>query len=265
MAAIAPIGQYANPQDVAAVTDQIDANSALYDQVLRSAANNTIAKQAEIQSLRTSFFNALNSHMANQQELSDLKNQFIAAARTSPNQGDLEEAQGLPTVPTSAGGGTDATTAAPTSGDGSSNNDAVTKATAAARAAGTPSTVLMRARQMLGDQDYIGLCEKFVENLHGQSGLYPTALAAAKSQGLSQDWANIKPGDELFFGAAPENGGDGHVGVYSGNGHIVSATSKGVLDLPISAFNAPVLGYLDNGIGGGGADSSSAGDLSAAA
>jgi hypothetical protein len=94
----------------------------------------------------------------------------------------------------------------------------------------------------MGEAAYRDLCEKFVENAQGQTGQYPTALAAAQSQALRQDFENMKPGDRVYYGAAPENGGAGHAAIYNGDGTVVSSASA--RPTPVTGyFNAPLLGF----------------------
>lgn len=217
---MADIGKYADPQAIDAVNQQIDQGIDVYNTRMAQ-------RRQEVNSLRQQYQLSVQQGLSNHQERMALKQQWYDA---------VDKMMNPPSDPgdTSTNSGVDAT-----SGSGPSMDDA----TQAAKNAGAPNSVLERAKKMLGNQDYIGFCEKFVENMQGKSGMFPSALAAAQSGPLSTDWKNIKPGDEVYFGSAQENGGYGHVGIYSGNAKIVSATSHGVLDLPIADFNAPVLGF----------------------
>lgn len=129
----------------------------------------------------------------------------------------------------------------------SGGDSADVHATAKAVGAGADPSALAWARQNLGRQDYINLCEKFVENAQGKSGQYATALAAwQQQQGRQQtDLSQLQPGDIVYYGAAKENSGDGHAAIYAGNGKVISATSSGVKETPMAGyFNAPVLGFI---------------------
>src|SRR5690348_17209324 len=119
----------------------------------------------------------------------------------------------------------------------------VTSATASALSSGADPANLAWARANMGRSDYIGYCEQFVENANGVTGKYPSAIAAAQAQPLSTDWSQARPGDTVYYGAAPENGGYGHAAIYSGNGKVVSSAANH--ETPLTGyFNAPLLGFV---------------------
>ncbi len=119
-------------------------------------------------------------------------------------------------------------------------NPAVASATTTAVQNGADPAILNNAKKMLGDQNYIGLCERFVEvATQGKSGLYPSAIAAFNAQkGNATDLANAKPGDAIYFAPDASNEGFGHTGVISGNGNMISATNTGVKETPIDKWTA---------------------------
>lgn len=99
-----------------------------------------------------------------------------------------------------------------------------TKALAAAWAVGQMSR-----------QEWNNFCERFIENAYGTSGRYLTAAAGGQAlithrnrpaPGNPFDGAEV--GDLVFFAADASNQNAGHVGIYVGNGEMVSATPGGV-------------------------------------
>ncbi len=127
----------------------------------------------------------------------------------------------------------------------------VAPATATALQNGADATILDKARKSVGVQDFVGLCEKFVElATQGHAGIYPSAIADWQA---NQDKAtqNPKAGDKVFFSANTGNQGYGHVGVYTGNGNFISATNTGVKELPLANWvkstGQKILGFVPNG------------------
>jgi len=84
------------------------------------------------------------------------------------------------------------------------------------------------ALNQIGSQDYYNLCERFIENAYGTSGRYGSAAAAGNALDWGTDPSQADVGDLVFFKPDPSNGGYGHVGIYLGNGEMVSATNKGI-------------------------------------
>lgn len=246
------IGKYADPQKIKIVDQQIAVGQKIVDYQKRQDA-------IEAAAMKKQFDDHVLQHTANVNEIGAMRSRFMQEfgsmqqeqQQEPPPEPEPEPEPAPPAPPSVPEGPTLEDKQGPRTGmqDASvagSNGD-VQAATQAALNAGVPSTILDRARAQMGSQDYNNLCEKFVENLQGKSGMFASALDAAKSGDLSQDWKSIQPGDEVYFDGAQENGGYGHVGIYSGAGNIVSATSHGVKELPINAFNAPVLGFKPNG------------------
>lgn len=130
---------------------------------------------------------------------------------------------------------------------------ATTIATAQAIDAGAKPKSLDTAINKLDDQSYIGFCERYVENVNGKSGVYPSAAVAWEKQ---QDTAvqglqGVKPGDTIYFAPDDSNHGYGHAGIYTGEGKFVSATSSGVKEHPlvdwVKSTGQQILGYIPKG------------------
>lgn len=109
------------------------------------------------------------------------------------------------------------------------------------------------ARAALGDQSYNGLCQKFAEKAaYGKTGLYPTAAAAwndnVQKGNAYSGLDGAQAGDLVYFAPDGSNGGAGHVGIYSGNNRMTSATYNGVQDDGIDNWKKQtgqrVLGYV---------------------
>lgn len=131
---------------------------------------------------------------------------------------------------------------------------AVAPATNTALLAGGNPKILDQAKRYLDDQNYIGLCERFVEKVtKGATGLFPSAIAAWQGQQdkASTDLSQLKAGDSLYFAPDQSNGGYGHTGIYEGNGNMISATNSGVKSTPldkwVSSTGQKVLGFIRNG------------------
>lgn len=127
-------------------------------------------------------------------------------------------------------------------------------ATNLAAQAGADPGDLVIAKQQLGNKDFIGLCERFVEQVtKGATGLFSSASSAFNGQqGQSQtDLSKMKPGDSIYFAADQSNGGNGHTGIYSGNNKFISATDNGVQENDLSQWQKStgqkILGYIPQG------------------
>jgi cell wall-associated NlpC family hydrolase len=95
------------------------------------------------------------------------------------------------------------------------------------------------ARSKVGSQEWNDLCERFVEQAYGTSGVYPTAIDAAREVVKHKGYASLKTapaGALLYFTADETNDNNGHAGIYLGNGRMISARPTGVtverLDTP---------------------------------
>jgi hypothetical protein len=84
------------------------------------------------------------------------------------------------------------------------------------------------ALSQLGAQNYYNLCQRFIENAYGTSGRYGSAAIAGNALMNNQNMEDADVGDLVFFRPDASNGGAGHVGIYLGNGEMVSATNKGI-------------------------------------
>jgi peptidoglycan DL-endopeptidase CwlO len=84
------------------------------------------------------------------------------------------------------------------------------------------------ALSQMGSRDYYMLCERFIENAYGTSGRYGSASQAGNALGWGTDEGQADVGDLVFFKPDPSNGNYGHVGIYVGNGEMVSATNGGI-------------------------------------
>ena len=114
-------------------------------------------------------------------------------------------------------------------------------AVATAIQAGADPKVLNKAKSMLGNQDFIGLCEKFVEQVTGMPQKFASAFAdwqANKNKAIPLSQA--KPGDKIFFAPDASNSGYGHTGVITGPDSMISATSSGVKKSSISKWVSEV-------------------------
>lgn len=70
-----------------------------------------------------------------------------------------------------------------------------------------------------------------------------TALAAWQAN-QARVVTEPQPGDAVYFDAAPDNEGYGHVGIVTGDDRFVSVTYYGVEVYTISGWKAPRLGYV---------------------
>lgn len=116
---------------------------------------------------------------------------------------------------------------------------------------GADPSLLDKARQYLGKNAYIGLCEAFVERMtQGAEGIYRSAIDAwNQHQGNRQtDLSKAQPGDAIYFAADASNRGFGHTGVYMGNGKFISATDNGIRQYDLNDWQKrtgqKVLGYV---------------------
>ncbi len=126
-------------------------------------------------------------------------------------------------------------------------------AAAQAMSSGANPQVLNKAKQSLGNQDFIGLCEKFIETVtQGKSGLFPSAAAAWDSYtktGQAQPGLNgASAGDMVYFKPDSSNQGYGHVGLLDQSGNLISATATGVRAVPLNTWikdtGQQVLGHV---------------------
>jgi hypothetical protein len=84
------------------------------------------------------------------------------------------------------------------------------------------------ALAQMGSRDYYMLCQKFIENAYGTGGQFGSAKAASGALNWGTDEGAADVGDLVFFKPDPSNGNYGHVGIYVGNGEMVSATNGGI-------------------------------------
>jgi hypothetical protein len=84
------------------------------------------------------------------------------------------------------------------------------------------------ALSQLGAQNYYNLCQRFIENAYGTSGRYGSAAVAGNALMNNTSMEDADVGDLVFFRPDASNGGAGHVGIYLGDGEMVSATNKGI-------------------------------------
>jgi uncharacterized protein YycO len=110
-----------------------------------------------------------------------------------------------------------------------------------AMVAGASPKILDKAKQSLGNKDFIGLCEKFIEQVtQGKSGLFQSAVAAwdhyTKSGQASPGLTNAKAGDMIYFAPDKSNHNYGHVGLLDSGGNLISATNSGVKSIPLQKW-----------------------------
>lgn len=115
-------------------------------------------------------------------------------------------------------------------------------------------TNVSNAQSDIGDQQFNGLCERFVEqNTFGKSGLFSSAADAwqgysKQGKAYQDDPENAPAGSMIYFAPDESNSGDGHVGISDGKGNIIAATSRGVAQTPISFWTKMTgqkpLGYV---------------------
>lgn len=130
----------------------------------------------------------------------------------------------------------------------------VAQATSQAVKNGADPTLLAKAQQTMGKQDYLGLCEAFVERItKGTEGIYASAIDAWNKQKpqAQTDLSKIQPGDTVYFGADKSNGGYGHAGVYLGNNKMTSATYNGIKESDLNEWQnqtgQKILGFIPTG------------------
>ena len=104
----------------------------------------------------------------------------------------------------------------------------------------TPSDVTS-AQNNAGSQAYDDYCQKFVEQMTtGHSGIFPSASAAInhyQQEGkLVTNPIGMKPGNLIYFSPDQSNKGFGHVGILTKDNRFISATEKGVEEMPISQW-----------------------------
>ena len=90
-------------------------------------------------------------------------------------------------------------------------------------------------------------CEQYVEqrfNLGNQGATAYAAYLRLAGLGLVHPGPPPEPDDLVYFGPAPANQFDGHVGVYDGGGRFTSVTFSGVQQYPLAGWDAPYLGWV---------------------
>ena len=100
--------------------------------------------------------------------------------------------------------------------------------TAAENTVGKQALAAAWALNQIGRQDFYNLCQQFIENAYGTTGQYRSAAVAGNALNWGTDPSQADVGDLVFFRPDASNGGAGHVGIYLGNGEMVSATNKGI-------------------------------------
>lgn len=138
------------------------------------------------------------------------------------------------------------------------SNPTSNQATTQAIRSGASAGLLEKARQYLGTQEYIGLCQAFVERAtKGREGIYASAAEAwEKQQDKAQtDFSKIKPGDVIYFSPSESNNWYGHTGIYGGGNKFISATYNGIKELDLNDWmkstGQKLLGFISEGEGGG--------------
>lgn len=118
---------------------------------------------------------------------------------------------------------------------------------------GADPLALALAKKQLGEKQYIGYCESFVEGVTGSGWRGASATDAWNRQasaGKTVDGLNgVQPGDAVYF--SDPNQPYGHTGVYAGNNQFISATDNGIQQNDINnwvgATGQKVLGYVPKG------------------
>ena len=95
----------------------------------------------------------------------------------------------------------------------------------------------------------VALCEQFVENAYGKSGILGSAKAGESGAGFHPGGlTGALPGAVVEFAPSADNGDLGHVGLYLGGDLMVSATDSKVTVTSITwwaAHSAPLVGWRD--------------------
>ncbi len=102
---------------------------------------------------------------------------------------------------------------------------------------------------MLGNQDYLDLCEKFVEQVQGSAQKFASAATAWDNQKNKVSGLDgVQPGDAIYFAPDQSNSHYGHAAVYTGNNNMISAANKGVeqdnIDSWVKNTGQKLLGYI---------------------
>jgi NlpC/P60 family len=126
-------------------------------------------------------------------------------------------------------------------------------ATTQAMQSGANPLSLAMAKKQLGNQEYIGYCEQFVEQTTGSGWKGTSALNAWNNQAEQgkavSGLQGIKPGDAVYFNDSSQP--FGHVGLYSGNDQFISATDNGIQQNDLGKWQEStgqqVLGYVPQG------------------
>ncbi len=90
-------------------------------------------------------------------------------------------------------------------------------------------------------------CELYVEQRVGWGNQGATAYAAylrLDGLGLVHHAPPDDAGEVVYFGPSPDNEGDGHVGIYDGDGRFTSITYFGLQQHPLAGWAAPYLGWV---------------------
>lgn len=113
---------------------------------------------------------------------------------------------------------------------------------------GANPSILDQAKKYLGNKDFIGLCEAWVEQATGAPRKFASAIddwnkTTDKIQGLN----GVQAGNKVYFAPDKSNQGYGHVGLLDEKGNLLSSTNSGVQSIPLDQWIAStgqkVLGY----------------------
>jgi hypothetical protein len=128
---------------------------------------------------------------------------------------------------------------------------AVSQITNEALNAGAHPAVLALAQKMLGQKDYIGWCQSFVEKMGGTTSGGTAYQAWQNAQNKVTGTKGMQPGDLVYFSPNQGNNNDGHTGIYAGNNQFISATDSGIMNNDLNnwqtATGQKMLGYVPQG------------------
>lgn len=134
-----------------------------------------------------------------------------------------------------------------------SSDPTASQATVQAIQAGADPSDLAAAKKQLGDQDYIGYCESFVEGVTGEGWKGTSAIDAWRNQSDKAvvGTKGIQPGDAIYFYPDESNQNFGHTGIYAGNNKFISATDNGIQQYDLNDWHdltgQEILGYIPQG------------------